>query len=115
MIQDLHTRISNAIDAGFVLDSQGNRVNIYTKDGLNILGNLVQGNADSVNLQYYGQLDVLMRKVFGLGYESNTRYQVVPSALHLWSTSMRDPVIFSIYKTILNYYLRFVTPTSKRE
>ncbi|KAK1123772.1 hypothetical protein K0M31_008467 [Melipona bicolor] len=107
MIQDLHTRISNAIDAGFILDSQGNRVNIYTKDGLNILGNLVQGNADSVNLQYYGQLDMLMRKVFGLGYESNIKYQVVPSALHLWSTSMRDPVVFSIYKTILNYYHRY--------
>lgn len=108
MLQDLHTRISTAIDLGFVLDTNGNRVNIYKKNGLNVLGNIVQGNVDSINIQFYGQLDMLARKIFGFGYESNVKYQVVPSALELWSTSLRDPVFYSIYKTILNYYHKFV-------
>lgn len=110
MLQDLHTRISTAIDLGFVLDTNGNRVNIYEKNGLNVLGNIVQGNVDSINMQFYGQMDMLVRKIFGFGYESNVKNQVVPSALELWSTSLRDPVFYSIYKTILNYYHRFVLP-----
>ncbi|XP_003492869.1 hexamerin [Bombus impatiens] len=107
MLQDLHTRISTAIDLGFVLDTNGNRVNIYEKNGLNVLGNIVQGNVDSINVQFYGQLDMLVRKIFGFGYESHVKNQVVPSALELWSTSLRDPVFYSIYKTILNYYHRY--------
>lgn len=108
MIHDLHTRISTAIDLGYVVDSYGNHVKLYTKQGLNVLGNIVQGNGDSVNVQLYGQLDLLVRKVLGFGYESNVKYQVVPSALQMWSTSLRDPVFFSIYKTILDYYHKYV-------
>lgn len=108
MIHDLHTRISTAIDLGYVVDAYGNHVKLYTKQGLNVLGNIVQGNADSVNVQLYGQLDLLMRKVLGFGYESNVKYQVVPSALQMWSTSLRDPVFFSMYKTIVDYYHKYV-------
>lgn len=108
MIKDLDFRISIAIDLGYVIDAHGNHVNLYTKEGLNILGNIIQGNADSVNVQFYGQLDPLVRKVFGFGYESNVKYQVVPSALQMWSTSLRDPVFFSIYKTIVDYYHKYV-------
>lgn len=108
MIHDFHTRISTAIDLGYVVDAYGNHVKLYTKQGLNVLGNIVQGNADSVNVQLYGKLDLLMRKVLGFGYESNVKYQVVPSALQMWSTSLRDPVFFSIYKTIVDYYHKYV-------
>lgn len=108
MIKDLDFRISIAIDLGYVIDAHGNHVNLYTKEGLNILGNIIQGNADSVNVQFYGQLDPLVRKVFGFGYESNVKYQVVPSALQMWSTSLRDPVFFSVYKTIVDYYHKYV-------
>lgn len=108
MIHDFHTRISTAIDLGYVVDAYGNHVKLYTKQGLNVLGNIVQGNADSVNVQLYGKLDLLMRKILGFGYESNVKYQVVPSALQMWSTSLRDPVFFSIYKTIVDYYHKYV-------
>lgn len=108
MIHDFHTRISTAIDLGYVVDAYGNHVKLYTKQGLNVLGNIVQGNADSVNVQLYGKLDLLMRKVLGFGYESNVKCQVVPSALQMWSTSLRDPVFFSIYKTIVDYYHKYV-------
>ncbi|CAL7941866.1 unnamed protein product [Xylocopa violacea] len=81
-IKDLHTRISTAIDVGYVLDKNGERVNIYTKKGLNILGNIVQG----------------------YGSHSKVKYQFVPSALEIYCTSMRDPMFFSLYKNILSYY-----------
>ncbi|OAD55591.1 Arylphorin subunit beta [Eufriesea mexicana] len=107
MIKDLHSRILSAIDVGYFLDTHGNRIKVYTNDGLNMLGNLVQGNADSLNRQLYGRLDWLVRKVCGFGYESNVRYQVVPSALEYYSTSLRDPIFYSMYQNILDYYHRY--------
>lgn len=83
-------------------------MDLYTENGLNILGNIVQGNGDSVNIKFYGYLDALVRKVFGFGFESNVKYQMVPSALEIFCTSMRDPVFYSIYKNILTYYQRLV-------
>lgn len=107
-IRDLHSRIASAIDDGYVIDSKGKQVNIYTEKGLNILGNIVQGNADTINEQVYGHIDLLARKVFGFGLTTDNRYHLIPSALELYSTSLRDPIFFSIYKTILSYYHRFV-------
>ncbi|CAK9799975.1 Allergen Cr-PI [Anthophora quadrimaculata] len=108
MIKDLHARISSSIDLGYVIDSTGKHINIYDeRNGLNILGNIVQGNADTVNRRFYGQIDLLLRKVLGFGLETNVKYQFVPSALQIFCTSMRDPVFYSIYKNILTYYNRY--------
>ena len=108
MIKDLHTRISNAIDLGYVEGTKDNHIAINEEHGLNILGNIVQGNADTVNKRYYGNIDKLCKKVFGFGSETNNAYHTVPSALDMYSTSLRDPVFYSIYKHIVSYYLRFV-------
>ncbi|KZC07220.1 Hexamerin [Dufourea novaeangliae] len=106
-LQEMHNRISVAIDVGYVLDTKGNRINIYTPDGLNILGNIVQGNADSINPRLYGSIDMLARKIFGFGVESNMKYEVVPSVLDYLSTSLRDPVFYGIYQNILTYFHRY--------
>ncbi|XP_076757260.1 hexamerin 70b [Xylocopa sonorina] len=106
-IKNLHTRIATAIDVGYVLDKNNERVNIYTKEGINVLGNIVQGNADSVNVQLYGHLDGLLRRVLGYGSPSKVKYQFLPSALEIYSTSMRDPMFFNLYTNILSYYQRY--------
>ncbi|XP_076243329.1 hexamerin 70a [Calliopsis andreniformis] len=113
ILQDLRSRISNAIDIGFAMDTKGNHVDIYGENGLNIIGNIVQGNADSINKRFYGQLDTLARKIFGFGLDSNVKYQIVPSALQILSTSMRDPVFYSLYKGILSFYMRYKEHTPK--
>ncbi|CAK9796449.1 unnamed protein product [Anthophora plagiata] len=108
MIKDLHARISSSIDLGTVVTKTGEHINIYDQEnGLNILGNIVQGNADTVNKAFYGQIDVLLRKVLGFGLETNVKHQFLPSALQIFCTSMRDPVFYSIYKNILIYYNRY--------
>ncbi|XP_053976448.1 hexamerin-1.1-like [Hylaeus volcanicus] len=107
MLKDLHQRISTAIDIGYVVDKAGHHINIYTENGLNILGNIVEGNADSINIQLYGQLDLVLRRLLGFGFQSNVQYQVVPGALEYMSTSLRDPVFYSMYKDILTYYHRY--------
>lgn len=75
-------------------------------DGLNHLGNVIQGNADSVNPGYYGHLDSLYRKVFGVTPVHTTSNHVVPSALDLLSTRLRDPLFYGIYKNIVSYWTK---------
>nr|XP_031829749.1 hexamerin-like [Nomia melanderi] len=107
LLRDLHTRLSAAIDAGYLINRNGDRINIYTKKGLNLLGNTVQGNADSVNRRLYKSIDLVAREVFGFGELATSKYGTVPSALGFLSTSMRDPVFFSIYRNILSYYHKY--------
>lgn len=108
VLQDVHTRISDAIDKGYVVDAHGKHVDIYNSvDGFNHLGNVIQGNADSVNPSYYGRLDYLYRKVLGMGVVQVTKYTTIPSTIELLTTSLRDPVFYGMYKNIVTYWMRY--------
>jgi len=112
-LQDFHTRISNAIDSGYVVDTNGKHINIYdTVNGLDYLGNMIQGNSDSVNQMYYGYVDYLYKKILGMHSVPVTEYNVIPTALDSSTTNMRDPVFYGIYKNIVTYWMRYnVTAT----
>lgn len=97
-------RISTAIDSGFIKDATGKIINIYTPEGLNILGNLIEGNADSCNPNFYGSIDYLARKILGYNLEPSSSYQILPSALEFYSTSMRDPAFYRLYQRIIDFY-----------
>lgn len=103
----MESRVSASIDSGFVMDATGKMINIYTPEGLNILGNIIEGNMDSCNPDFYGSIDFFARKIFGFNLEPSTSYQIIPSALELYSTSMRDPAFYRFYKRILFYYYRY--------
>ncbi|EFN82402.1 Hexamerin [Harpegnathos saltator] len=107
-LQDFHTRISNAIDSGYLVDKNGKRTNIYESlDGLNQLCNVIHGNADSVNEKYYGNVEYMYRKILGFVPDPIDKYHVVPSSLHFVSTSMRDPAFYGIFKNIVTYLMRY--------
>lgn len=107
-LQDVHTRISDAIDRGYIVDMNGKHINIYdTVDGFNHLSNVIQGNADSVNPEYYGNLDYLYRKILGMSsIQVMAKHMTVPSTLELFSTCLRDPVFYGMYKTIATHWMR---------
>ncbi|KAL6267211.1 hypothetical protein P5V15_000288 [Pogonomyrmex californicus] len=108
-IQDIHTRISDVIDRGYIVDVNGKHINIYdTEDGFNHFANVIQGNADSVNPTYYGHLEHLYRRVLGMGPVHATKeHTVVPSIIELLTTSLRDPVFYGMYKTIATHWMRY--------
>lgn len=91
-----------------MVDAQDKHVDIYdTEDGFNHLGNVVQGNADSVNPAYYGHLVRLYRKVLGMGPVQDTKHMKIPTAIELWATSLRDPVFYGMYKNIVTHWMRY--------
>ncbi|XP_072756204.1 hexamerin 70b [Anoplolepis gracilipes] len=107
-LHDHHIRISNAIDRGYIVDTNGKHIDIYNSvDGFNHLANAIEGNVESVNPMYYGHIDALYRKILSTGLVHTTKHNPVPTALEMMSTRMRDPVFWRIYKTILTYYMRY--------
>ncbi|XP_011305291.1 uncharacterized protein [Fopius arisanus] len=106
-IQNIEYRILAAIDAGYIVDKEGKQYGLYTKEGLNYLGNLIEGNYDSCNTRFYGAIDVLYRDIFGFNYDCKHKNCVVPSALQLFSTSLRDPAFYRLYKKIIGYFFRY--------
>lgn len=97
-------RVSAAVDSGFVIDPNGKLINIYTPEGLDILGNIIEGNMDSCNRDYYGSIEMFSKKILGYNLEPSTTYQIVPSALEFYSTSMRDPAFYRLYQRISDFY-----------
>ncbi|XP_076757695.1 hexamerin 70a [Xylocopa sonorina] len=106
-IMEKESRIMSAIDSGYIFRNDSQLYNIYNEKGLNILGNLIEGNADSYNKNFYGSIDNLARKILGYNLEPTSKYQILPSALEIFSTSMRDPAFYCLYKRICNYYYRY--------
>lgn len=106
-IENVEMRILAAIDSGFLIDYDGKHIGIYTEEGLNLLGNIIEGNYDSCNLRFYGAVDALYRDIFGFNYNCKSKNCFVPSVLQSYSTSMRDPAFYRLYKRIINYFLRY--------
>ena len=74
---------------------------------MNILGNIIEGNADSYNRKFYGSIDSLGRKILGYNLEPSGKYRIIPSALEIFLTSMRDPAFYRLYKRIIDLYYRY--------
>ncbi|KAL0116116.1 hypothetical protein PUN28_011169 [Cardiocondyla obscurior] len=106
-IEALEYRIMNAIDLGYVYDKNGKQINIYTPEGLNILANLIEGNVDSCNRHFYGMYDALARDILGYNLDYKNKNQAIPSSLQCYSTSMRDPGFYRLYKRIMMYFFRY--------
>lgn len=88
------------------LQRSGEKIDIYAdpEQGFNILGNIIEGNADSVNPRYYGSIQVFARHLLGYSYQPYNPYQIAPSALEQFETSLRDPAFYSFYKKIVYFF-----------
>lgn len=99
----------NAIDTGYLFCGRGKKVDIYTPEGLNMMGNMIEGNADSCDSTFYGMYDGLARDILGFSFNYKNKNMMIPSALQCHSTSMRDPAFYMLYKRIMSYFARYFT------
>lgn len=72
------------------------------------LGNILQGNENSINSKLYGSLDNLYREIVNDGRPYGKYGENLPGAVAQYETSLRDPIFYSIYKEIIGYYWRLV-------
>jgi hypothetical protein len=107
MIQDYEFRIRQAIDSGFVTLEDGTYLSLKDPKQVEVLGNLFQGNADSVNNRFYGYLEVFAKMVLGGSFEKYDGYTFVPSVLEHYQTALRDPMFYQLYKRIFHFYFQY--------
>jgi len=71
---------------------------------INVLGNMIQGNEDSVNKQYYGSLDRFYRYLVNEGRPYGKYYETLPNTFMHYETSVRDPLFYQVYKEVVEHY-----------
>ncbi|XP_011495593.1 PREDICTED: hexamerin [Ceratosolen solmsi marchali] len=104
LVSSLEQRILDAINLGQVVTSQGNYISLYQPQGLNILGELIEGTGRSINPRYYGSFQTISRQLFGNAPQFNNIYEYSPSALELGQTAVRDPVFYQLYNKIVQLF-----------
>lgn len=108
--KDFENRFNRAIDQGYVETQNGHKVDLRNHNGINILGNLLQGNRDSVNNQYYRYLEYYYRLLLGGNNNDNVDFddiRFVPTVMDHHETSMRDSVFWQMCKRITNVVDKF--------
>lgn len=78
------------------------------KVAVNKLGNMLQGNPDSVDYHKYGALDLIYRELVNEGRSYGKYGETLPATLMHYETSLRDPLFYSVYKEIVSYYWRLM-------
>ncbi|KAJ1531520.1 hypothetical protein ONE63_000195 [Megalurothrips usitatus] len=104
-LKAIEMRIKDAIDSGFVLGKDGNKIPItqYVK-GINILGNIIEGNQDSVNSRYYGSYQTMLRSLFALIMDPAMEHGVAPGVIGHYQTALRDPAFYILQKHVLSLF-----------
>lgn len=91
----------------FLLQRDGKAVNILNEEGLDVLGNIVEGNADSTNKRFFGSLLFQARHLLGYALQPKNKNHLAPSALEHSETSLRDPAFYQLYKYINSFFSNF--------
>ncbi|CAD7081076.1 unnamed protein product [Hermetia illucens] len=101
-VGDFERRIRDAIDKGYCTTIDGGKVDLKRSDAIDILGNMIQWNIDSVNTRFYGSLIIDLLRLLGGGHVKNVDdFKLTPSVMDHHETALRDPVTYQLYKKIL--------------
>ncbi|CAG5108704.1 Similar to Arylphorin subunit alpha (Manduca sexta) [Cotesia congregata] len=103
----LEHRIVNAIDSGYVITPQQAFVSLFHPEGLNILGEIIEGTGKSINPRYYGSYQAVARQLLGNAPEFANIWEYTPAPLDLHETSVRDPVFYKLYKRVIKFFQRY--------
>lgn len=85
---------------------------------MNVLGNIIQSNKDSINSVFYGPIEKYARNLLGYSHLPLNGNKLVPSSLEHFETSLRDPVFYQWMKKIVNWsqrYMRNVAPYTREQ
>lgn len=125
------------LTASIDLQKDGSRIPIFNYlKGINLLGNIVEANGDSINSRYYGSYQSMLRSLFSLivdpGYNhgvssslswkrrcmsclpsrrtdtnASARPQVAPGVISNYETALRDPAFYYFYKYITGLFRQY--------
>lgn len=102
-VEDYERHIRDAIEYGFITLPGGKYLDLTRPESVDWLGNFIQGNPDSKFSRLHGYLE-LAKMLLGGSIDRVEQHKVIPSVMEHFETSMRDPVFYQFYKTLVRYY-----------
>ncbi|KZC12758.1 PREDICTED: phenoloxidase 2-like [Dufourea novaeangliae] len=96
-IQDLERwrdRIYEAIHTGSVISTKGERIQLTEKNGIDILGNIMEASILSPNQNIYGDLHNFGHIAFAYCHDPDHRYLERFGIMGDTATDMRDPIFY---------------------
>nr|ACU78069.1 hexamerin-like protein 2 [Locusta migratoria] len=106
-IRNYERRIRDGIDYGYLAGYNYEKYNVREKDYTNVLGNILEGNEDSINKEYYGAFYRNLISLFGHIVDPVHRYGVPASVLEQPETQLRDPLFYRIGKRVLSIFYHY--------
>lgn len=89
-----------------MLKDEGKRISIDNDHGINVLGNIIEGNHDTPDRTYYGPIQMYARHLLGYSKEAMDKHRLAPSALEHFETCMRDPMFYQYHKKMMGKFHR---------
>ncbi|EAT33747.1 AAEL013990-PA [Aedes aegypti] len=107
LIEDHELRIKRAIDSGFYIKANRTNINLRAAEAIDVIGNMVNGNIDSIDLDYFKPFDVFVRMILAQGDYYGETEDLWPGPLMHYETSMRDPIYYQYLERVLGIYWQF--------
>lgn len=100
----MESRIHDAIDQGYIVDSEGKQIKLCIKHGIDILGNIIESSTYSPNTPYYGALHNTAHKMLGRQSDPHHKFNLPPGVMEHFETATRDPSFFRLHKYMNNIF-----------
>lgn len=87
-------RFYEAVNQGSVVDTSGNRIPLDDRNGINILGNMMEASILTPNSQLYGDLHNMGHVVISYSHDPDHRHLESFGVMGDSATAMRDPIFY---------------------
>lgn len=98
-------RINNIIDLGYYKLADGTIVDLRKPDAIELIGNLMQGNIDTMDKHFFANWIMLSHMSFADAHSNDI--EVFPNVFLNFETMMRDPMFYMVYKKVADVFYRF--------
>ncbi|XP_039446838.1 hexamerin-1.1-like [Culex pipiens pallens] len=107
LLKSYEERIRQVIDLGTYTMPDGTVIDFRKPESIDYLGNMINSNPDSLNDDYFKNIEILTRIAFSGSDFYFTGSKVWPSSLMHFETSLRDPLFYQLYFKIMGFYWHF--------
>ncbi|KFB48434.1 AGAP004975-PA-like protein [Anopheles sinensis] len=101
------SRIAESIDGGYVVGPGGNRVPLDERTGIDVLGNIMEPSALSVNSTFYGNYHGNLHNIIAYSHDPDNRFLEGYGVVGEFQTAMRDPTFYRLHAQVDNMFHRY--------
>ncbi|XP_058465153.1 hexamerin-1.1-like [Malaya genurostris] len=106
-ILEYEHRFKETIDRGYYILSNGTRVDLRTSAAVDVLGNMINSNVDSIDQEYFQAIEMQARSILGRSSNYQLNDELWPGPTMHYETSMRDPLFYQYVERMLGLYWQY--------